>query len=89
MGSGSHDERRVCDHGLPPGSTLYHCASCCANYSSLTLFDSHRVGGECYELEGVYERDGVYSTFEGHAARQATAERLRIARASRFGRKPA
>lgn len=70
----------MCLCSLPPNSSYFHCRSCCATFTSITLFDEHRKDGECYNLEGVYEEDGVFSTEEGHARRRALSDRLRKAR---------
>ena len=65
-----------CACSLPPGSTYYHCRSCCSTYMTLSLFDEHRDHGACYELEGVILENGVYGTPEGHAKRKMLSERF-------------
>lgn len=65
-----------CSCSLPPGSTYYHCRSCCSTFQYLMLFDTHRSEGKCWDLEGVYEEDGIYGTSEGHAKRHELSKRF-------------
>lgn len=69
-------EKVSCSCGVPPGSTYFHCRSCCSTYQNLTLFDLHRDEGKCWDLEGVTKEDGIYGTPEGHEKRRTLSARF-------------
>lgn len=79
------EDSRWCVCSQPPGSTHPHCRVCCSTFTSMNLFDGHRVEGNCWDVEGVYEEDGIYSTEEGHSHRKEVNSRLEKARAARGG----
>jgi formate dehydrogenase maturation protein FdhE len=62
------------------GLAYAHCAVCHTTYATVRLFDLHRDGGECYELEGVVEFQGVWNTTEGHQKAYAKAQHFRKSR---------
>lgn len=43
---------------------------------NLGLFDEHRFQGQCWELDGVLEEDGIVGTPEGHERRKILSERF-------------
>lgn len=67
----------LCACSVPPGRTYSHCRSCCASYQTLDLWDAHRDGGRCYDLEGVELDDhGVWDTPDNIQRRAIFRERV-------------
>lgn len=62
-----------------------HCSVCHCTFTSVSLFDAHRKDGACWDLEGVYEQSGVWSTAEGHAAYARKLDNVKLARERRNG----
>lgn len=68
-----------------PSATQAHCSVCHHSLSGVSYFDSHRVNGFCVAPAslGLVERDGLWSTPEGHEKRASDGARLAAARSQR------
>ena len=66
-----------------PMNRQAHCSVCHKTFTGSTWFDLHRIGGKCREVAGLVERDGLWTTAEAHATREAWAVKLRQLRALR------
>lgn len=57
-----------------------HCSVCHTTFATVTLFDNHRHGGACHDLDGIYGVDGIWDTKEGHENARRKREALSKAR---------
>ncbi len=51
-----------------------HCTVCHKTFSGPTWFDVHRVRGNCEEVPGLVELDGLWATKERHRNNVKLAE---------------
>lgn len=65
-----------------PSASQAHCSGCHRTFGGVTYFDAHRCNGWCLNPAdlGLVERDGLWTTPEGHQRRAADSARLAAAR---------